>query len=74
MPIFVWAALALAALLISGTAASNFGAGHAVVVTPAAMSSSFGQQSILPWYAWLALGAIAVLALWLGRGILWGRR
>ena len=73
MPIFVWAALALAALLISGTAASNIGAGHAVVVTPASMSS-IGGQSLLPWYAWLALGAIGVLSLWLGRGILWGRR
>ena len=74
MPLFFWAALALAALLVAGSAATNMGNGHAVVFQPSGVSSVIEGQSMFPWYVWLALGAIGFVAIWIGIGIVWGRR
>ena len=74
MPLFVWAALALAALLVSGSVATNIGSGHAVVVQPSSIPAAMQGQSIFPWYVWLLLGSMGFVAIWIGIGIIWGRR
>jgi len=76
MPLFVWAAFALAALLVAGTASINMGSGHAMIFQPSAMPAAalLASQPFLPYYAWLAIGFVAVIAVWLGLKILWGRR
>ena len=73
MPLFVWAALAIAALLVSGSAAANLGAGRAIIVQPS-VAASAAEHAAFPWYFWLVLGVIAAVAVWLGIRILWSRR